>query len=136
MVSSYNLDTRRDSFSVSVDLNDSTDLVDIAAFDAPDDVRVSTIVSLIATEARSSIRDLGWRKGAVLTDEMPLEPGGQIVMAVTKSWLASRVAVLMAHGTPGTGAVVDIPFSTVLNLPRGPRASPRRLARIDVVASA
>jgi hypothetical protein len=136
VVSSYNLDTRRDSFSVSVDLNDSTDLIDIAAFDAPDDVRAAAIVALIATEARSSVRDLGWRKGTVLTDEMTLEPGGQIIMAVTKSWLASRVAVLMAHGTPGTGAVVDIPFSTVLNLPRGPRASPRRLARIDVVASA
>jgi hypothetical protein len=136
VVSSYNLDTRRDSFSVSVDLNEGSDLVDIAAFDAPDDVRSVTNVSLIATEARTSVRDLGWRKGSVLTDEMPLEPGGQIVMAVTRTWLASRVAVLMAHGAPGTGAVVDIPFSTVLNLPRGPRASPRRLARIDVVASA
>jgi hypothetical protein len=137
MTAHLNLDTRRDAIALTVDLNDASELIPLVIFDAPDDLRAPAKLSLVSLEARTSHRAAGWRNGGgELSEEVQIDPKGQATLAISREWLAERVAVLRAQGAGETAAIVDMPFSTILHLPRAPRASARRMARISVTASA
>jgi len=137
MTAHLNLDTRRDAIGLAVDLNEAGPIIPLVVFDAPDDLRQAARLSLVSLEARTPHRAAGWSDGAALAEETILEPGGLATLAVSRDWLAERVAILRAHGGPSAvDAVVELPFSTILHLPRAPRASSRRMARIAVSAGA
>jgi hypothetical protein len=137
VIQSFNLDTRRDILTSAADLNDAGELIPLLAFDAPDDLRAATRLSLIAMgEARTSAADFGWQDGAGVAHETEMRPGGRATLAVSRAWLSERVAILRTLGGSEGLARVDLPFSTVLNLPRAPRASQKRILRITVAASA
>ncbi len=137
MIQCFNLDTRRDILTASADLNDAGDVIPLIAFDAPDDLRAATTLSLIAMgEARASAADFGWQTGAALASEIEMQPGGRATLAVNRIWLSERVAVLRTLAGADGQARVDLPFSTVLATPRSPRASGKRILRVSVAASA
>jgi hypothetical protein len=135
MTANLNLDTRRDAFGLTIDLNEAGPLIPIVVFDAPDDLRQPARLSLVSLEARASHRAAGWSDGKGLSEDTTLEPKGRATLAVSRDWLAERIALLRSQGE-GAAAVVELPFSTILHLPRAPRASVRRLARIAVAAGA
>ena len=134
MTLQFNLDTRRDAFGLTVDLNEAGALIPLVVFDAPDALRQPARLSLVSLEAGASHRAAGWASGGRLSEEITLEPGGQATLAVSRDWLAERVALLRAQGA--TEALVELPFSTILHLPRAPKASIRRFGRISVTAGA
>jgi hypothetical protein len=134
MTLQLNLDTRRDSFGLTVDLNEAETLIPLVVFDAPDELRQPARLSLVSLEARASHRAAGWASGGGLSEEIMLEPRSQATLAVSRDWLAERVALLRAQGA--TEALVELPFSTILHLPRAPKASIRRVGRISVTAGA
>ncbi len=137
MIQSFNLDTRRDVLSTAADLNDAGELIPLVAFDAPDDLRAPAKLSLVAMgEARASAADFGWQTGAAIGSDIELAPGGRATLAVNRAWLSERVAVLRSLGGAEGLARVDLPFSTILALPRAPRASQKRILRVTVAASA
>jgi hypothetical protein len=136
MTLQLNLDTRRDAFAVTLDLDEAGPLVPLIVFEAPDDLRRAAALSLVSLEARASHRAAGWADGEQLSERITLQPRGRAVLAVSRDWLAERVAVLRAHGDAQAAAIVELPFSTILELPRAPRASGRRIARITVTAGA
>jgi hypothetical protein len=137
VIQHFNLDTRRDILTTAADLNDAGDLIPLVAFDAPEDLRAPAKLSLIAMgEVRASAAEFGWQHGTDLTDETELSPGGRATLAVRREWLSERVAVLRTLGGAEGLARVDLPFSTVLAMPRAPRASQKRIMRVSVAASA
>ena len=136
MILQLNLDTRRDTIGLTIDLNEADPLIPLVIFDAPDELRQPARLSLVSLEARASHRAAGWVSGQTLNEDVTLEPKGQAVLAVSRDWLAERVALLRAQGGGASEAVVELPFSTILHLPRAPKASARRLGRISVTAGA
>jgi hypothetical protein len=132
----YNLDTRRDSLPVLIDLGRETGpLIELLSFDPPDDLGAGAKLEIVARGAMLPGQDMGWREGDGLRGEVMLARGGRATLAVSREWLAARVALARVEGAAGA-AVVAMPFATVLHLPRGPKASPGRVARISVVAGA
>jgi hypothetical protein len=137
VIQSFNLDTRRDIVTSAADLNDSGELIPLVAFDAPDDLRTVAKLSLIAMgETRASSADFGWQQGDRIETATEMRPGGRATLAVSRAWLSERVAIMRTLGGSEGLARVDLPFSTVLDLPRAPRASQKRILRITVAASA
>jgi hypothetical protein len=137
VIQSFNLDTRRDVLTSAADLNEAGDLIPLVSFDAPDDLRSPARLTLVAMgEARTSTADFGWQHGASVAAETELKPGGSATLAVSRTWLSERVAVLRTLGGAEGLARVDLPFSTILAMPRAPRASQKRILRIAVAASA
>ncbi len=134
MTLQLNLDTRRDAFGLTVDLNEAEPLIALVTFDAPDELRQPARLSLVSLETRASHRAAGWASGGALSEEITLEPRGQATLAISRDWLAERVALLRAQGA--AEALVELPFSTILHLPRAPKASIRRVGRISVTAGA
>ncbi len=134
MTLQLNLDTRRDAFGLTVDLSEADALIPLVVFDAPDELRQPARLSLVSLEARTSHRAAGWATGGSLSEEITLEPRGQATLAVSRDWLAERVALMRAQGSGE--ALVELPFSTILHLPRAPKASARRIGRISVAAGA
>ncbi len=134
MTLQLNLDTRRDAFGLTVDLNEAEALIPLVVFDAPDELRQPARLSLVSLEARASHRAAGWASGGTLSEEITLEPRGQATLAISRDWLAERVALMRAQGA--TEALVELPFSTILHLPRAPKASIRRVGRLSVTAGA
>ncbi len=96
MTLQLNLDTRRDAFGLTVDLNEAEALIPLVVFDAPDELRQPARLSLVSLEARASHRAAGWASGGALSEEITLEPRGQATLAISRDWLAERVA-LMRH---------------------------------------
>ncbi len=134
MTLQLNLDTRRDAFGLTVDLNEADALIPLVVFDAPDELRQPARLSLVSLEARTSHRAAGWSNGVSLSEEITLEPRGQATLAISRDWLAERVALMRVQGA--AEALVELPFSTILHLPRAPKASIRRIGRISVTAGA
>jgi hypothetical protein len=137
VIQQFNLDTRRDILTTTADLNDAGDVIPLVVFDPPEDMRAAAKLTLIAMgDARASSADFGWQNGTELATEMQLEPGGRATLAVRREWLSERVAVLRTLGGAEGQAKVELPFSTVLAMPRAPRASQKRIMRVAVAASA
>jgi hypothetical protein len=137
VIQHFNLDTRRDILTTAADLNDAGDVIPLVSFDAPEDLRAPARLSLIAMgDVRTSSQEFGWQDGSALNTEMELSPGGRATLAVSREWLSSRVAVIRTLGGAEGLARVDLPFSTVLAMPRAPRASQKRIMRVTVAASA
>ncbi|MGL5114254.1 MAG: hypothetical protein ACRC7G_08095 [Beijerinckiaceae bacterium] len=137
MTVNYSLDTRRDGLPVLIDLGrEAGAMIDLVAFDAPDDLRAAAKLEIVTRGAMLPGRDMGWRAGDALKADILLEPGKRATLAVSREWLAARVALARVEGAGAGAATVALPFATILHLPRGPKASSPRAARISVVAGA
>ena len=55
MTLQFNLDTRRDAFGLTVDLNEAGALIPLVVFDAPDALRQPARLSLVSLEAGASL---------------------------------------------------------------------------------
>ncbi|AMJ61799.1 hypothetical protein [Bosea sp. PAMC 26642] len=136
-VACYNLDTRLPRFVATVALDRADALIDILAFDVPDDMARSATVSFVAHAAGLAAgTDIGWRQDKALVEALPAKAGDRLVLAIAQDAVMRAVAAFRAQGPSDGDAAVEIAFTTIVQTPQGARASPKRIIRVTVIAAA
>ena len=128
-VACYNLDTRRPRFVATVALDRAEALIDVLAFDVPDDIARAATVSFVAHAAGLTAgTDIGWRQDRALVESVPAKAGDRLVLAVRQDAVMRAVATFRAQGLSDGDATVEFAFTTIVQTPQGARASPKRSA--------
>lgn len=135
--SCYNLETRLASFAATVALDRSDALIDILAFEVPEDMQKAVTVSLVShAPGLISGSDIGWHQSTELADKAAAKAGERLVLAVQRDAVMRAVAAHRSQAETESEASLDIAFSTIVETPHGTRASPRRVIRIIALAGA
>jgi hypothetical protein len=133
----YNLETRLASFATTVALDRSGELIELIAFEAPEDMIKAATVALVshAPNLVSGV-DIGWLQVPALLDKAAIRAGERLVLAVRREAVMRAVARHRAQAELDSDASLDIAFSTIVETASGARASPRRTLKIAVLAGA
>lgn len=135
--SCYNLETRLANFTATVALDQGDALIDILAFEAPEDMVKAVTVSLVShAPGLTSGGDVGWRQGGALQEKAAVKAGERLALAVRREAVMRAVAAHRSQAEADGEASIEIAFSTIVETPHGTRASPRRLVKIMVLAGA
>lgn len=133
----YNLETRLANFAATIALDRSEALIDILAFEAPEDMVKAVTVSLVShAPGLVSGSDIGWLQGEALLDKAAVRAGERLVLGLRREAVMRAVANHRAQADVDSDASLEIAFSTIVETQSGTRASPRRLVRLAVLAGA
>ncbi|MEI5667073.1 hypothetical protein WBO78_19145 [Bosea sp. CCNWLW174] len=133
----YNLETRLGSFSATIALDRSGELIDLIAFEAPEDMVKAVTVSLVShAPSLASGIDIGWLQGNTLLDKAAVRAGERLVLGLKRDAVMRAVANHRAQADIDSDASLEIAFSTIVETAAGTRASPRRLLKIAALAGA
>lgn len=136
-VACYNLETRLASFAATVALERSGALIDVLAFEAPEDMVKAVTVSLVShAPSLASGMDIGWLQGETLLDKAAIRAGEKLVLGLRRDAVMRAVANHRAQADIDSDTSLEIAFSTIVETQSGTRASPRRVVRIAVLAGA
>lgn len=133
----YNLETRLGSFAATIALDRSGDLIDLLAFEAPEDMVKAVTVSLVShAPSLASGIDIGWLQGNALLDKAAIRAGERLVLGLRREAVMRAVASHRAQADADSDASLEIAFSTIVETASGTRASPRRLLKVAALAGA
>ncbi|RYE29004.1 MAG: hypothetical protein EOP23_22360, partial [Hyphomicrobiales bacterium] len=133
----YNLETRLGSFSATIALDRSGELIDLIAFEAPEDMVKAVTVSLVShAPSLASGIDIGWLQGNALLDKAAVRAGERLGLGLKREAVMRAVANHRAQADIDSDASLEIAFSTIVETGSGTRASPRRLLKIAALAGA
>lgn len=135
--SCYNLETRLASFSATIALDRGEALMDVLAFEAPEDMVKAVTVTLIShAPSLPSGLDIGWLQGETLLDKAAVRAGERLVLGLRREAVMRAVAAHRQQADIESDASLEIAFSTIVETAGGARASPRRVVKIAVLAGA
>lgn len=133
----YNLETRLGSFAATIALDRSGELIDLIAFEAPEDMVKAVTVSLVShAPSLASGIDIGWLQSNALLDKAAVRAGERLVLGLKREAVMRAVANHRAQADIDSDASLEIAFSTIVETGSGTRASPRRLLKIAALAGA
>ncbi|WP_186416928.1 hypothetical protein [Bosea sp. CS1GBMeth4] len=133
----YNLETRLGSFAATVALDRSGELIDLLAFEAPEDMVKAVTVSLVShAPSLASGADIGWLQGDALLDKAAIRAGERLVLGLRREAVMRAVANHRAQADVDGDASLEIAFSTIVETASGTRASPRRILKVAALAGA
>lgn len=133
----YNLETRLGSFAATIALDRSGELIDLLAFEAPEDMVKAVTVSLVShAPGLASGVDIGWLQGNALLDKAAIRAGERLVLGLRRDAVMRAVANHRAQADADSDASIEIAFSTIVETASGTRASPRRVVKVAALAGA
>lgn len=133
----YNLETRLGSFAATIALDRSGELIDLLAFEAPEDMVKAVTVSLVShAPGLASGADIGWLQGSALLDKAAIRAGERLVLGLRREAVMRAVANHRAQADVDSDASLEIAFSTIVETASGTRASPRRILKVAALAGA
>lgn len=136
MSAAYNIDTRRSEFSATADLTGDGELIELFAFEAPENLSATSAIGLVLhDDDLVAGRDIGWRTERGLSASLERRAGERLMLAMEADALRRLLIAQRARATD-KGRIVEIAFSTTVAYPRGVQASGRRRLSVLPIAGA